>query len=112
LGERGGTADAPGLGPGGATRGGSNPPARTPSPSRTASSKAVLAPCRARMSGFTEQLRSRVRASLAYPEHLAAKGATSGVTWQVRTQDPERAEATAYQDGVWLGRTIVPVDTI
>jgi uncharacterized protein YndB with AHSA1/START domain len=28
--ERGGTADAPGLGPGGATRGGSNPPARTP----------------------------------------------------------------------------------
>ena len=31
LGERGGTADAPGLGPGGATRGGSNPPARTPS---------------------------------------------------------------------------------
>jgi hypothetical protein len=32
--------------------------------------KAVLAPCRAGMSGFTEQLRSRVRASLAYPEHL------------------------------------------
>jgi hypothetical protein len=27
-----------------------------------------------------------------------------GVTWQVRTQDPERAEVTAYQDGVWLGR--------
>jgi diadenosine tetraphosphate (Ap4A) HIT family hydrolase len=30
AGERGGMADAPGLGPGGATRGGSNPPARTP----------------------------------------------------------------------------------
>ena len=28
----------------------------------------------------------------------------SGVTWQVRTQDPERGEVTAYQDGVWLGR--------
>ena len=36
----------------------------------------------------------------------------SGVTWQVRTQDPERAEVTAYQDGVWLGRAIVPVDAI
>jgi hypothetical protein len=34
------------------------------------------------------------------------------VTWQVRTQDPERAEVTAYQDGVWLGRAIVPVDAI
>jgi hypothetical protein len=30
----------------------------------------------------------------------------------VRTQDPERAEVTAYQDGVWLGRAIVPVDAI
>ena len=30
AGERGGMADAPGLGPGGATRGGSSPPARTP----------------------------------------------------------------------------------
>ena len=36
----------------------------------------------------------------------------SGVTWQVRTQDPERAAVTAYQDGVWLGRAIVPVDAI
>src|SRR5918996_2260164 len=35
-----------------------------------------------------------------------------GVTWQVRTQDPERAEVTAYQDGDWLGRAIVPVDAI
>ena len=26
--------------------------------------------------------------------------------------DPERAEVTAYQDGVWLGRAIVPVDAI
>ena len=34
----------------------------------------------------------------------------SGVTWQVRTQDLERGEVTAYQDGVWLGRAIVPVD--
>jgi hypothetical protein len=34
------------------------------------------------------------------------------VTWQVRTQDPERAEVTAYRDGVWLGRAIVPVDAI
>jgi hypothetical protein len=34
------------------------------------------------------------------------------VTWQVRTQDPERAEVTAYQDGVWLRRAIVPVDAI
>ena len=33
-------------------------------------------------------------------------------TWQVRTQDPERGEVTAYQDGVWLGRAIVPVDAI
>jgi hypothetical protein len=32
------------------------------------------------------------------------------VTWQVRTQDLERGEVTAYQDGVWLGRAIVPVD--
>lgn len=30
----------------------------------------------------------------------------SGVTWQVRTQDLERGEVTAYQDGVWLGRAI------
>jgi hypothetical protein len=30
----------------------------------------------------------------------------------VRTQDLERAEVTAYQDGVWLGRAIVPVDGI
>jgi hypothetical protein len=30
----------------------------------------------------------------------------------VRTQDPERGEVTAYQDGVWLGRAIVPVDAI
>jgi hypothetical protein len=29
-----------------------------------------------------------------------------------RTQDPERGEVTAYQDGVWLGRAIVPVDVI
>jgi len=35
-----------------------------------------------------------------------------GVTWQVRTQDPERAEVTAYQDGVRLGRAIVPADAI
>jgi hypothetical protein len=28
------------------------------------------------------------------------------------TQDPERGEVTAYQDGVWLGRAIVPVDAI
>jgi hypothetical protein len=28
------------------------------------------------------------------------------VTWQVRTQDLERGEVTAYQDGVWLGRAI------
>ena len=35
-----------------------------------------------------------------------------GVTWQVRTQDPERGEVTAYQDGVWLGRAIVPVEAI
>jgi hypothetical protein len=34
------------------------------------------------------------------------------VAWQVRTQDPERAEVTAYRDGVWLGRAIVPVDAI
>jgi hypothetical protein len=34
------------------------------------------------------------------------------VTWQVRTQDPERAEVTAYQDGVLFGRAIVPVDAI
>ena len=33
-------------------------------------------------------------------------------TWRVRTQDPERAEVTAYQDGVWLGRAIVPVEAI
>jgi len=26
--------------------------------------------------------------------------------------DPERAEVTAYQDGDWLGRAIVPVDAI
>ncbi len=25
---------------------------------------------------------------------------------------PERGEVTAYQDGVWLGRAIVPVDAI
>ena len=31
---------------------------------------------------------------------------------RVRTQDPERGEVTAYQDGVWLGRAIVPVDVI
>jgi hypothetical protein len=31
---------------------------------------------------------------------------------RVRTQDLERAEVTAYQDGVWLGRAIVPVDAI
>jgi hypothetical protein len=31
---------------------------------------------------------------------------------RVRTQDPERGEVTAYQDGVWLGRVIVPVDAI
>ena len=31
---------------------------------------------------------------------------------RVRTQDPERGEVTAYQDGVWLGRAIVPVDAI
>jgi len=31
---------------------------------------------------------------------------------RVRTQDPERGEATAYQDGVWLGRAIVLVDVI
>jgi hypothetical protein len=30
----------------------------------------------------------------------------------VRTQDPERAEVAAYQDGVWLGRAIVPADAI
>ena len=36
----------------------------------------------------------------------------SGVSWQVRTQDPERGEVTAYRDGVWLGRAIVPVDAI
>ena len=30
----------------------------------------------------------------------------------MRTQDPERGEVTAYQDGVWLGRAIVPVDAI
>jgi hypothetical protein len=30
----------------------------------------------------------------------------------VRTQDPERGEVTAYQDGVWLGRAIVLVDVI
>ena len=30
----------------------------------------------------------------------------------MRTQDPERGEVTAYQDGVWLGRAIVPVDVI
>jgi hypothetical protein len=30
----------------------------------------------------------------------------------VRTQDPEHAEVTAYQGGVWLGRAIVPVDAI
>jgi hypothetical protein len=35
-----------------------------------------------------------------------------GVTWQVRTQDPERTDVTAYQDAVWLGRAIVPVDAI
>jgi hypothetical protein len=35
-----------------------------------------------------------------------------GVTWRVRTQDPEGAEVTAYQDGVGLGRAIVPVDAI
>jgi hypothetical protein len=34
------------------------------------------------------------------------------VSWQVRTQDSECAEVTAYQDGVWLGRAIVPVDAI
>jgi hypothetical protein len=31
---------------------------------------------------------------------------------RVRTQDPERGEVTAYQDGVWLGRAIVLVDVI
>ena len=31
---------------------------------------------------------------------------------RVRTQDPEGGEVTAYQDGVWLGRAIVPVDAI
>jgi hypothetical protein len=31
---------------------------------------------------------------------------------RVRTQDPERGEVTAYQDGIWLGRAIVPVDAI
>ena len=30
----------------------------------------------------------------------------------MRTQDPERGEVTAYQDGVWLGRAIVPVEAI
>ena len=34
------------------------------------------------------------------------------MTWQVWTQDPERAEVTAYRDGVWLGRAIVPVVAI
>ena len=29
-----------------------------------------------------------------------------------RTQDPERAEVTAHQDGVWGGRAIVAVDAI
>ena len=40
------------------------------------------------MSGFTEQVRSRGR------------------------RTPERAEVTAYRDGVWLGRAIVSVDAI
>jgi hypothetical protein len=31
---------------------------------------------------------------------------------RVRTQDPEGGEVTAYLDGVWLGRVIVPVDAI
>jgi hypothetical protein len=31
---------------------------------------------------------------------------------RVRTQDPVRGEVTASQDGVWLGRAIVPVDAI
>ena len=30
----------------------------------------------------------------------------------VRTQDLERGEVTAYQDGVWLGRAIVAVDAM
>jgi hypothetical protein len=28
-----------------------------------------------------------------------------GATWQVRKHGLERAEETAYQDGVWLGRS-------
>jgi hypothetical protein len=31
---------------------------------------------------------------------------------RVRTQDLERGEVTAYQDGVWLGWAIVPMEAI
>jgi hypothetical protein len=41
-----------------------------------------------------------------------SQASASGVTWQLRTQEPERAEVTAYQDDVWLGRAIVAVDAI
>jgi hypothetical protein len=44
--------------------------------------------------------------------HRWARYLTPPRDQRVRTQDPERAEVTAYQDGVWLGRAIVPVDAI
>ncbi len=48
------------------------------------------------------------------PPPRAAVGAILDPTpdQRVRTQDLERGEVTAYQDGVWLGRAIVPVDAI
>jgi hypothetical protein len=48
--------------------------------------------------------RVRSAGSLSYVARAA--------TWQVQTRDPERAEVTAYQDGVRLGRAVVPVDAI
>ena len=45
-------------------------------------------------------------------EHRWARYSTPSRDQRVRMQDLERGEVTAYQDGVWLGRAIVPVDAI
>lgn len=44
--------------------------------------------------------------------HRWARSSTHPRDQWVRTQDLERGEVTAYQDGVWLGRAIVLVDAI
>jgi hypothetical protein len=51
-----------------------------------------------------------LEAPAAWAARRPVPGVSQGRDLAGAEQDPERAEVTAYQDDVWLGRAIVPVE--